>query len=324
MSQIRDRSWARRQAVATLTSLGAVALVSVAIALLEPIAPTLSLGVLYLFAVLPVAVLFGLAYAIPVSIVSMLAFNWLFLPPRHTLALHDSENWVALAVYVVTAVSVSALATRARRRAEEAEQRKEEAALAARRAAESDALREREALEAEALRRSDAAKTAVLRSVSHDLRSPITGIMTASDLLAGSKEQLSADDREELVAAIGLQAARLHRLVSDLLELSRLEAGAAEPELELWTADGLVARALEVVGRRNELVDVSVPDDLPLVRVDPTQIERALANLVENALKASPNGSRVEVRGEALDGEVVLRVTDRGRGIPAHEHQRIF
>ncbi len=94
-------------------------------------APVLSLGVLYLFAVLPVAAIWGLPFAIPVSIVSMLAFNWLFLPPTHTLRLADSENWVALAVYLVTAISVSGLSARARRRAEEAEQRRREATLAA-------------------------------------------------------------------------------------------------------------------------------------------------------------------------------------------------
>src|SRR5216110_1835693 len=96
---------------------------------LRHVAPVLSLGVLYLFAVLPVAVFWGLAYALPVSIASMLVFNWLFLPPTHTLALHDSANWVALAVYLVTAVVVSELAARARRRASEAEQRQREATL---------------------------------------------------------------------------------------------------------------------------------------------------------------------------------------------------
>ncbi len=102
-------------------------MVSVAVWALEPHAPVVSLGVLYLFAVLPVAVLWGLPFAIPVSIVSMLAFNWLFLPPTHTLRLADSENWVALAVYLVTAISVSALSDRAGRRAEEAEERRREA-----------------------------------------------------------------------------------------------------------------------------------------------------------------------------------------------------
>src|SRR6266540_473333 len=102
-------------------SLGAVALVTGGIFALKPVAPVLSLGVLYLFAVLPVAALWGLPLALAVSVVSMLTFNWFLLPPTHTFRLADSENWVALAVYLVTAVSVSELAARARRRAAEAE-----------------------------------------------------------------------------------------------------------------------------------------------------------------------------------------------------------
>jgi len=91
----------------------------------------LSLGVLYVFAVLPIAILWGLPWAIAVSIASMLAFNFFFLPPQHTFALRDSENWVALAVYLFTAVVVSELAARARRRAEDAEQQQREASLLA-------------------------------------------------------------------------------------------------------------------------------------------------------------------------------------------------
>ena len=115
---------------------------------LRTFTPVLSLGVLYVFAVLPVAIGWGLAYAVPVSIASMLAFNFFFLPPLHTLALQDSENWFALAVYLVTGVVVSELAARARRRAVEAEEREREAAELA-----------EKTFEAEALRRSDAAKT---------------------------------------------------------------------------------------------------------------------------------------------------------------------
>src|SRR6202795_1921644 len=83
---------------------------------LRETAPVLSLGVLYLFAVLPVAVGWGLSYAVPVSVASMLAFNWFFLPPTHTFELRDGANWAVLAVYLVTAVVVSALAARARPR----------------------------------------------------------------------------------------------------------------------------------------------------------------------------------------------------------------
>ena len=385
-----------RVVVATLTSLAAVALVTGVVYALEPVAPVLSLGVLYLFAVLPVAALWGLGFATAVSLVSMLAFNWLFLPPRHTFHLADSENWVALAVYLGTAVSVSGLATRVRRRAAEAEQQRREAAFAAEVSGlllegpavapllgeiavlaadllgvshcwiELGAPRDPDpdeeahelcaggrqvgclfqdgrpdpnvtarvvavlasllatAIEREELTRSDAAKTAVLRSVSHDLRSPLTAISTASELLAAPNGSLSAAERDELVGSICLQAQRLDRLVANLLDLSRLEAGAATPVVELWTVDGLVARALEAIGPDSERVAVSLPVDSPAVRVDATQLEHALVNLLENALHFSSPSDSVEVTAEASDGEVVLRVTDHGPGIVREEHQEIF
>jgi K+-sensing histidine kinase KdpD len=321
---VRDRRWVLRQLAAAILSLGAVAVVSVAIWALQPLAPVLSLGVLYLFAVLPVAALWGLPFAIPVSIVSMLAFNWLFLPPTHTLRLADSENWVALAVYLVTAISVSALSARARRRTEEAEERRSEAERAMNEARASEERRLREAVEAEGLRRSDAVKTAVLRSVSHDLRSPITAITTATEVLRELGDSLSDADRDELVAAILAQVQRLDRLVANLLELSRLEAGAATPARELWTVDGLVARVLDVLAADEDRVDVDLPDDIPPVEVDPGQIERALVNVLENALKFSDADSRVAVHATSEAGEVLLRVTDSGPGIPAHERERVF
>jgi two-component system, OmpR family, sensor histidine kinase KdpD len=306
-----------RELSAAIASLAAVALVTGAIFALKPVAPVLSLGVLYLFAVLPVAAFWGLPYALPVSVVSMLVFNWFFLPPTHTFRLDNSENWVALAVYLLTAISVSGLAARARRRAAEAEQRQREAA-------ESEARRRSEAIEAEALRRSDAVKTAVLRSVSHDLRSPITAIMTASEVLEGSDDHLSASERAELLGSVRLQARRLERFVSNLLDLSRLEAGSARPVPELWTVDGLVARALEAIGPENERVDVVLPHDSAPVQVDATQLEHVLVNLLENALKFSRPGDRIAVRAEEIGDEVTVRVVDRGPGIPRHEYERIF
>jgi two-component system sensor histidine kinase KdpD len=289
---------------------------------LEPVAPVLSLGVLYLFAVLPVAALWGLRYAIPVSIVSMLAFNFFFLPPVHTLRLADSENWVALAVYLVTAISVSGLSARAQRRADEAEQRRLEAVRAVEEFRASEERRLRQAVEAEALRRSDAVKTAVLRSVSHDLRSPITAIMTASELLADA-DDLAEGDRRDLIAAIDVQVRRLDRLVANLLELSRLEAGEARPKRELWPIDGLVAHALEFV-EQNDRVDVELPEDIPPVEVDPAHVERALVNIIENALRFSPRAERVTLRATSHAGEVAIRVIDAGAGIPTHERERIF
>ena len=279
-----------RTPVRVLFSLLSVAAVTGAVFALRPIAPVLSLGVLYVFAVLPVAVLWGLAYSLPVSVLSMLVFNFLFLPPLHTLALRDSENWVALAVYLVTAVVVSQLATLSRRRAAAA-------------------------LDAEV-------KTAVLRAVSHDLRSPLTAIAAASEVLEGGAERLTAAERAELVSSVREQTRRLVRLVANLLDLSRLEAGAAEPRRELWTVDGLVARSLEAIGPDADRIRVSLAAETPLLHIDAGQIERVLVNLLENALKVSADG--VELVSGVDDGMVVVRVLDHGPGIDRETAERIF
>lgn len=280
-----------RLLLGSAASLAAVGLVTGAIYALRPVAPVLSLGVLYVFAVLPIAAVFGVGFAVPVSVVSMLAFNFIFLPPRHTLALRDSENWVALAVYIVTAVSVSALATRARRRAEEAER----------------ALAERDET------------TAVLRSVSHDLRSPLTAIGASAEMLA-DPDGLAESDRAELLASIRDQARRLDRLVANLLDLSRLEAGAASPHTELWPVDELVGRALDALDG-DERVVVSLPAELPAVRADAAQLERVLVNLFENALRYS---SPVEVWAGVANGDVVISVHDQGPGVAIADRDSIF
>jgi two-component system, OmpR family, sensor histidine kinase KdpD len=300
-------------AVGLLASVGAVVFVTAAIAVLKPYVPVLSLGVLYVFAVLPVAVFWGISLATLVSIASMLAFNWFFLPPTHTFQLSDGANWLALAVYLVTAIVVSALAASARRRAELAELREREAAALA-----------EEVLEAEALRRSDAIKTAVLHSVSHDLRSPLTAIVAAASSLANPELQLADVDRAELVTSIRSAADRLNRVVGNLLDLSRLQTGVAAPHPELWLAEELVGRAVEQLGTEGDRVVVYIDSDAPPVRVDAVQIERVLVNLLDNALKFSPAGSPVQVRVDEREGELLLHVVDQGPGVAAGERETVF
>ena len=274
-------------------SVAAVAGVTGAIYALRPAAPVLSLGVLYVIAVVTVAVFRGLAYAIPVCVASLLTFNFLFLPPVHTFALRDSANWVALAAYLVTAVVVSELATRSRRLA-------------------------REAVEAETLRQSDAVKTAVLRAVSHDLRSPLTAIRAASDGLENPALTLDSSDREALWETIRIEVHRLERLVENLLDLSRLDAGPAVRRPEVWTVDIVLARALEQLGVEADRVTVSLEEPAPLpIRVDAAQIERVLVNLLENALKFSSPTDPVSVSASSGAGRVLIRVRDRGPGIVA-------
>jgi two-component system sensor histidine kinase KdpD len=289
----------RTHAARLALSAAAVAVVTVAIYGLDQVAPVLSLGGLYLFAVLPVAVFFGLGYALAVSVASMLAFNFFFLPPLHTFALTDSSNWVALAVYLVTAVVVSELAALSRRRA-----------IAA--------------ADAEALRRSDAVKTAILHAVSHDLRSPLTAIRAASGGLESSSLDLDDEDRAALLETIRLETARLERLVANLLDLSRLQAGAAQPQPELWAVDELVSRALETLGPEADRVRVRLAGEAPPVRVDAGQLERSLANVIENALRLSSPSDPVDVTVTLAGDEVLVRTDDRGPGLAEDDLERIF
>jgi two-component system sensor histidine kinase KdpD len=336
----------KRHAVAVVGSLVAVLAATGLVYALKPIAPVLSLGVLYTPAVLAAAVLFGLGYAIVAAGASMVAFNFLFLPPVHTLTLADGRNWTALTVYLVTAVVTSQLATRARTRAGEAEQREREAGLlsdaaaallqeapldeirarAERVLAGGDEIAQRrfeaamasllavskERREAEAVRRSDAIKTVILQTVSHDFRTPLATMQAAVGGLEDPDLRLTAADRSELLETIRLETARLSRLVENVLDLSRLQAGAAAPHPELWSVDDLLGQAAAEVSDPSRL-RLDIPEALPAVRVDAVQMQRVLVNLIENALKFSDGD--VELRASESPGRLVVDVLDRGPGV---------
>jgi two-component system sensor histidine kinase KdpD len=305
------------RAVASAAALGVV---TVAIEILQRHIPVLSLAVLYLLAIIPVAVAWGTAFAIGMALGSMLCFNFFFLPPLYTLTLQDSRNWLALLVFLVTAVVVSELATRSRRRAEEAEG----ALLSLREVTEERERLALEALEAEALRRSDALKTALLRAVSHDLNSPLMAILTSAGALAHDELSLAEEDRRELVETILGEAERLSGLVSNLLDLSRLQAGAAAPDPGDWPIDDLVLESLNGIEAGSRVEVVLPDDDSPLVHADMHQAERVIANLVENALRYSPPEEPVRVQVRQTGSEVHVRVVDHGRGVPPRETESIF
>jgi two-component system sensor histidine kinase KdpD len=179
----------------------------------------------------------------------------------------------------------------------------------------------REVVETSALRRSDEIKTAVLRSVSHDLRSPLTAIVAAGEAL--SSPALTDADRADLTDAIQHESARLTRLVDQLLDLSRLQAGAAEPRADWVSLDEVIRAALEDTGARDDAVRLAIAPDLPLIRADATQLRRAVANLIENALRYG-GGHPVSVRARVSGGRILMRVVDQGPGIPAAEQERIW
>jgi two-component system sensor histidine kinase KdpD len=386
-----------------------VAIATVAVYALKQIAPVVSLSVVYLPAVLLISTYWGASLGLLTALGSAAAFNFFHLPPTGHFTIADGRNWVALAAFVVVALTTSAVAELARARTREAESRRAEADLAAalarelllgddsdralssaaRRIAEalglrsaaivagpdepeqgerltaielraadgsrigtlmvpadldadvSGQLRERvvptlEALVAiaqrrdavqlqrvktEALRRSDEIKTALLRAVSHDLRTPLTSVLAAGHALGA--DTLSESERGELSDAVVSQATRLAGLVDKLLDLSRLQAGAAQPRADWVSVEDLLSTA--AAGQDGEPLDVhlNIDPDVPEIRADAAQLERAFANLLENARRYGDD-QPISVRVRSGGGRVLVNVTDRGPGIEPAEQERIF
>jgi two-component system sensor histidine kinase KdpD len=202
-------------------------------------------------------------------------------------------------------------------------------------------------VETAALRRADTVKTALLRAVSHDLRSPLTAISAAGE--AVSSPSLSSQEREEMAAVIQEETRRLSRLVDNLLDLSRLQAGAAEPRRDWASVEEMIRAALRELAAGEDEFALSIDRDLPLVSVDAVQMERAFVNVLENARRHS-GGHPVSVRARAVRSltgarrtaappdvgghtaaehqptgdRVIVRIVDRGPGIPPAQLERVF
>jgi len=180
-----------------------------------------------------------------------------------------------------------------------------------------------QAAQAEALAEGDRMRTALLRAVSHDLRTPLASIKASVSSLRQTDVHWSAEDETELLANIEQNADRLDALVGNLLDMSRLQAGSLEPFLRATAVDEVAPVALRGLDDADLLVIV-VPDDLPLVRADPGLLERVLANLFSNALRHSPADLRPMLRAKEDGDRVVLDVVDHGSGVPAGLKERIF
>jgi len=178
-----------------------------------------------------------------------------------------------------------------------------------------------EVIETASLRRNDELKTALLRSVSHDLRTPLTAILSAAATL--DPERPDAEQVGEVRDVVLAAATRLAGLVEKLLDLSRLQSGASEQHVEAYSLEEVIAEAVEHVGAETELVRVSLDEDLPLLEGDSGQLERAFANLIENAVRYS-GGKPVSIRARAVAGRVRVRIVDQGPGIRPGELERIF
>jgi len=186
---------------------------------------------------------------------------------------------------------------------------------------------QRLAAEAEAARpiaEADRMRTALLTAVSHDLRTPLASAKAAVTSLRSPDVTWDAADREELLATADESLDKLTRVVGNLLDMSRLQAGALAVFRRPTALDEVVAGALDDLGPASRDVIVDIPESLPEVEADPGILERVIVNLTGNALRYSPPGQPPLLAASALGDRVELRVVDRGPGIPADDRERVF
>ena len=281
--------------------------------------------------VLVVPVTLGVAVggfpAVPFGVAAgFLTFDFVFIPPYYTFYVTEWEDWISLVVYAIVGCTVGVVVARLGRAQREAEARREEA---------QQLWAERERLVEESnrvrlLEEVDRLRAALMGSVSHDLRTPLASIKASISDLADPGLQLSDEDRATLLRTTEEETDRLTRLVTNLLDMSRIQAGALAPHRSATPLDELIGN---VIGRLAPMFDdhrvsVEVADGLPLVAVDYLLMEQALTNLLENAARHTPAGTAVQVRARAVagagGGEVEVAVADHGPGVAEAERERIF
>jgi two-component system sensor histidine kinase KdpD len=258
---------------------------------------------LYLVPIVLAASRWGRGPAITAAVAAILGHDLLFVDPRGTFSVARADEALGLVLLLFVALVTAQLADGARRGAETAR----EAALA---------------------RRSDELKTALLRAVTHNLRTPLASIKASVSGLRQPEAVFAEEDRAELLAEIEEEADRLDRLVTNLLDASRLEAGGVtvsrQPQDLAELVSAVVDRIQSRFKAREVNVTVDIPAELPPVSCDYTQIDQVVSNLLENAVLHSPPGTPVVARAQRDNGAVRVEIRDSGPGIPLADRERLF
>lgn len=285
-----------------------------------------------LLVVLFAATGWGSRPALVTAILGVLCFNFFFLEPVHTFTIADPQNWIALAAFLITAVTAGQLSARAKRRAEEAEAGRQEIERLYR----EYQIASEAARQAEVFRQSEQLKSALLDAVTHDLRTPLTSIKaSATTLLAEMQAEdggndpvrLDAEGRYELLEVINEETDRLNRFVENMVELARLEAGELHLRRRWGSVEEIVALARD---RASELtakhpIELSIERELPSARVDANLLAEVLYSLIDNAAKYSPRNSPIKITANRAENEMILlAVEDQGPGIPPEMRVRVF
>lgn len=264
------------------------------------ISPT-NLVMFYLLAVVVSAAFLGRGPAVLTSVVGVAAFDYFYVPPFNTLAIEDTEYLITFAGLLIVGITISELMVRIREQAEKVRQ--------------SRIIEETEKLQG-----------ALLNSISHDLRTPLVSITGSLSTLREKIITMDDELRINLIENAYHEAERLNRFVSNLLNMSRLEAGAMKIHKQPEDIQDAIGSALEQlneqIGQRSVTMDID--PDLPLVQMDFVLIVQVLINVIENALKYSNGKAPVEIKASCNEKFVEIKISDHGIGIPTEDLQRVF
>jgi two-component system sensor histidine kinase KdpD len=280
---------------------GACAASTLAGLAMRPRFDLVNIAMVYLLAVVVIALRHSRGAAIFVAALSVAAFDFIFVPPQGTFTVDDVQYLLTFIIMLAVGLIISELVADVHRQA------KAQAALEVQ--AETERIR-----------------GALLASISHDLRTPLAVISGASSSLAERGERLSAEERTALAQSLYRQARDMSEQVAKVLQMTRLESGAIALARD-WVALSEIAES--VIGRLSERLAshrliVDLPPDLPLVHVDATLIEQALGNLLENAARHTPAGTLVRLRAQHNETDVVVSVEDFGPGLSGRDLERVF
>ena len=298
-----------------LVAIAAVAAATFVCFAIYPVFGLTNLVMVYLLATLLVATQGHRGPAALSSILSVLAFDFSFVPPRFSFTISDMQYVWTFVVMFITAMVISHLTIRMREEGHVARQEKERSIWLMEKAKKAE-------IEAE----SERLRSSLLSSVSHDLRTPLAAILGSASALVEKPAIRKDTVSTELLENIQSETERLSHLVQNILDATRLEAGKAQLRKERYPLEEIVGDVLERLKTtlKNREVVVTIPETMPAIPMDGLLIEQLLINLLENAVRHAPASSRIDISAQVKGNQLEVSVADQGPGLKADELEKVF
>ena len=285
-----------------LTAVLGVAALTIACWLLTPVTGYGAISLIFLLGVLLAGMVLNRGPVLVVAALSALSWNFLFIPPLFTLHIEKFEDALTFATYFIVALTVGSLTAQLK-------------------------AREHLAAQVQLAHESERLRKTLLDCVSHELKTPLAAIGAASqELVRAAGNVQDREITQQLAAEIRDGSRRLHRVVNNRLDMNRLESGVVRPKQEWCDIRDLLQSAIEIEreSANGRDIKLDVPENIPLVLIDYTLIEQAVAKLVANAASHAPSGPPIEVDAEFKDEHLIICVGDRGPGLPMESIERLF